>query len=436
MHLDIYDVHDPDNNDNIDSHVTNFDELIRGNGILPKHPPTEATAFTNMDADTDNGFEFLREEIFAQDGLYEEIIAIDRAEDNVEPKVKMLPPSRRVGYPPITPNACITNSVMSRLFDDLWKIVIEWIWPVIQKEYPFVTDDVMQQNLDANPSSPNHNNQSPASRQPSFIVNKPILGGRAVTHVGSMFDSQKSFEGILQISSMPMYARDSLDSAAIVDKRPGSSIVTRQRPMSRNFSNPRSMVKRNQQLPPLYSSDRTKEEESSMDALHVHVRKLVPHNTGESISPPPSSAMYQRNNALPPLHMEKSKTYYNRASSAIHVDNKDGRNNFYTNRANLHVERPSTTNEMRSDNLSIANLRRSSTPLGQNRSHLIGNKMFINGSGLQPSSDYPHLQPDILEDHEGSIEEGIQHNNHWPTSNLSNNNRIRRQRPRYLVDAK
>ncbi|ESO87117.1 hypothetical protein LOTGIDRAFT_229276 [Lottia gigantea] len=400
--------------------------LVEGRQILPKHPPTDATAIKDFDDDTHTGFEFLREEIFAQDGVYEEILAIDdeRIEDNVEPKLTVLPSRRRVGYPPITPNACITNSVMTRLFDTLWKDVLFWSWPVIQKNYPQFFDDVMQQTLDVNPSSPHQNNPSPANRQSSFTFNPrhSYLSQRANTHAGGSFDSQKSFDGILKISQIPINSRE--DGSGIV--RPGSSIHSRQRPTTTTYRVLSKFGGKGSRLPPLNASERNKEEETPIDALHV--RRLTLYTSGESISPPPTTTTYQRNGALPPLHVEKERKNYNRASSA--VDNKDGRN-YYNNRNYLPFDqRPSTTHAMRTDNLTL--FRRSSTPQNQNQ-FMGGRQLNITGKNLQPSGEYPHIQPDIVEDQEGSIEDGILQTNNWPQGNSSNNNPYRRRAHRHVI---
>ena len=41
-------------------------------------------------------------------------------EDNMEHKKQITPRRRRVGFPPITPNACVKDSVASGAFDSVW----------------------------------------------------------------------------------------------------------------------------------------------------------------------------------------------------------------------------------------------------------------------------------------------------------------------------
>lgn len=44
-------------------------------------------------------------------------------DENMEHKKQITPRRRRVGYPPVTPNACVKDSVSSEVFDSMWQEV-------------------------------------------------------------------------------------------------------------------------------------------------------------------------------------------------------------------------------------------------------------------------------------------------------------------------
>ncbi len=68
------------------------------------------------------------EEVFAEEGTYEELFAYDNREDEYafENKRLNLTKRRRRNLPPITPKAAVKDLVLNLLFDILWSDIIIW----------------------------------------------------------------------------------------------------------------------------------------------------------------------------------------------------------------------------------------------------------------------------------------------------------------------
>lgn len=84
-----------------------------------------------------NEHRHLEEEIFEQEGTYEELLAYDNQEEEylVEHNKRLnLTKRRRHGLPPITPKASMRDLVNNFLFDFMWSSLIDWSLALI-KEY-------------------------------------------------------------------------------------------------------------------------------------------------------------------------------------------------------------------------------------------------------------------------------------------------------------
>ena len=80
-------------------------------------------------------FSFLTEEIFQEDGTYEELLAYDNQEEEYlfeHNKRLNLSKRRRHGLPPITPKASMKDLVTNFLFDHMWSELINWSSDIIQ----------------------------------------------------------------------------------------------------------------------------------------------------------------------------------------------------------------------------------------------------------------------------------------------------------------
>ncbi|KAK7507201.1 hypothetical protein BaRGS_00001136 [Batillaria attramentaria] len=390
---------------------------LSGRKVKASKAPAELTGLTlnrePTSSTTISEYDFLHEEVFAQDGVYEDIIAVDYKniyEDNMEHKKQITPRRRRVGYPPITPNACVKDSVSSGAFDSMWHEIMSWMRSLLKRYAAEVVDSKKTDEVDyayGHARAP-----SPPFRAPSFVSQRPL------SKQGTLTDANMSFDGVLNVSRMALRERNAMSS-----EQPDSPILMNPSLLQQKPNRPatvhpqtRHLKNWNRRLEPLaepakhLNMDESKNRQSPHDLLHVRPLRLA--------SPPTPLGRH-----LPPLESSPAQSNRRgnyRVSSAI--DNKEGRS-IGRERSNNPVEasRPSTTQAFRSDAQSpyggIGN-RRSSTPLGQSvpgrssQMYLMqGNRSLgVTGSGIHPSQDaHQHMPSNILEDHEGPLED-IRHN--------------------------
>ena len=89
-------------------------------------------------------YSFLEEEIFEQDGTYEELLAYDNQEEEYlfeHNKRLNLSKRRRHGLPPITPKSSMKDLVTNMLFDYMWGELINWSSQLIQTYAKTISDD-------------------------------------------------------------------------------------------------------------------------------------------------------------------------------------------------------------------------------------------------------------------------------------------------------
>ncbi|XP_070185605.1 protein FAM149B1-like isoform X2 [Littorina saxatilis] len=403
---------------------------LSGRKVKATRAPPESTKLSSRDRHHDNShisseYDFLHEEVFAQDGVYEDIIAVDYKniyEDNMEHKKQITPRRRRVGYPPITPNACVKDSVLSAAFDTMWFEIMSWMRLLMKK---YAAEVEAKKELGALDHSLIH----APPRTSSFIYEQAR--------------SSNPINDILKVSTMPLVNRtnpfgpgppDVPDSMVLMNP-PGLWRTNLSRPPTVNQLRWRPGQGRS--LDPLH--ERSKVQNSDESRSHqpnpqnaLRVKQIMPTGvpTHHRLSSPPNPMAGR----LPPLEPSAILTsshckFGNRASSAI--DNKEGRNLAGREKSNNAVEfsRPSTTQAFNRQPEPSYNMnRRSSTPLGQNRgvTYLNGQSvgLGIMGSGLHPSAEHPS---NILED-EVAPKEDIRHNQWIPSTPSYNNMYFRRQK--------
>ncbi|XP_052768509.1 protein FAM149B1-like isoform X2 [Mya arenaria] len=419
---------------------------ISGRSVRAKMPPPEARSRNASTPSTQSEFSFLEEEIYEQEGEYEEIIAIDYKdiyEEHSDHKKQLTPRRRRVAYPPVTPNACFKDSVASSAFDCMWHEIISWIRPLLKKYSITIFDNKPQhQSMKAiSDILRNESTPGPPSRENSYLKNVP-LGSRAHT----MIEAQQLVD-LLHISPkipIPREASNLGDMAdthqGIPSTRPVSSLpigMNRRPPTTRGYG-PRN-VKNNVKLAPI-QHDRDRSKTPSVDedqSLPLRVRKI---DIGQTASP----TYNPRNGALPPigtpgpLELEQNsrlqkKLVSSRASSAV---DKDLRVVYRDRLFGAPDTRPSTTHAFRSETPVGLN-RRASTPfnssafnnppLSRNSYGAGGMHLDIRGSGLQPSHDLGQLGNIPQEEDTEGMEEPV-HQNQWTPSTPSHNNPYRRSR--------
>ncbi|XP_076075186.1 protein FAM149B1-like isoform X2 [Mytilus galloprovincialis] len=391
---------------------------LTGRSIEAKSVPIEARSVLSgrEDSSLTSEFTHLEEEIIEQEGYYEEVIAIDYKDiydESSEQKKQLTPRRHRVGYPPITPNACVKDSVLSSVFDSVWQEIIAWTRNLSKKYSVLVLEESKPLTIPMQPSSPqNRHEHSMLSREPSF--SQAMYRQRSYTAAGAL-----NLDNVLLISSKkismrePSNLQDYAETPVPGTTRPASSFPTSatvRRPHS-NTKFVRPAAQKPTRLAPIQS-----------DATKSYTEERVGPNGALQVI----KIAHARNGALPPLNTEvepsKGQRGNSRASSAVVKDSLAS----HRERLGMMTDaRPSTTHAMRSDTpQGNFNSRRASTPFGPvlnaipSRSAIGGGGMVLVGSGLQPSSEHP-LPSEILEDQE-SIED-VPYNK-WTPSPPSHHN--------------
>ncbi|XP_076459775.1 protein FAM149B1-like isoform X2 [Babylonia areolata] len=353
-------------------------------------------------------YSFLHEEIFAQDGIYEDIIAVDYkdiSEENLEHHKKKISLHRRhVGYPPITPNACVKDSILSGAFDGLWSEVMSWLRTLLRR---------CSVELEAD-------KKSSLCLDHVLAPQRPV---RASSFVLTPRDAPDGMPSFLHVSKMALRDRNShsmssveMGESAILGESSHAAFMPMQQIMATRPStmhHPRRRLSHNQHLDPLREPSKILSTEegrtpqpSPQNALRV--KQIVPSSSHRLSSPPTSMP-----GRLPPLEsssgLPSHRKFGHRASSAI--DNKEGRKQGgrERNSSSTEVSRPSTTQAFRSDTPFGAH-----NPLVQSiparQVYVMGGNsggLNVLGNGLYPSADPVSSS---LEDHEGP---SVDRHNQW-----------------------
>jgi hypothetical protein len=116
----------------------NYQGLYLNGSCLPVNTLGEKELNQNHDK-----YSFLEEEIFAEEGVYEELLAYDNQEEEYlfeHNKRLNLSKRRRHGLPPITPKAAMKDLVLNFLFDHMWSEMIDWSMDLIKVYAKTVAD--------------------------------------------------------------------------------------------------------------------------------------------------------------------------------------------------------------------------------------------------------------------------------------------------------
>lgn len=282
---------------------------LSGKRVQARKPPVEARSNRQGSDAPFTEFTHLEEEIFEQEGDYEEIIAIeykDVYDESSNDKKQLTPRRRRVGYPPITPNASIKDSVISSAFDAIWQEIVSWMQPLTRKYTMMVLDErkpirvpILDQIRADHPL--------PSSREPSFsFLNNKIQ--RSNTTIGV---TGPRLENVLHISTKKLQSREATsltDSDPIINTaRPASSanpsLKMSNRPISVKLTQQRSTRSGLIRLAPIDNRSKTPnvEDEKPGPSGALKVTRITPHS--ERLSSPPTH--HQRNGTLPPLGSER-----------------------------------------------------------------------------------------------------------------------------------
>ncbi|NXK23847.1 F149A protein, partial [Arenaria interpres] len=123
--------------------TSNIKELcISGSKLIPTAPPIHKSldlSSTRISASDSCLYSFLKEEIYDVDGKIEEYLAFDNKELDDESweqkKMRLTEKRSKRGIPPVSPNACIKDAVVSEVFDCIWSNVIGILEELIKKNW-------------------------------------------------------------------------------------------------------------------------------------------------------------------------------------------------------------------------------------------------------------------------------------------------------------
>ncbi|XP_020657858.3 protein FAM149A isoform X2 [Pogona vitticeps] len=122
--------------------TSNMKELcISGSKLVPATFPLHkafSSELPGISLSESSIYSFLEEEIYDAEGKIEEYLAFDKEldDESLEQKSSYLAQKRiKHGIPPVSPNACIRDTVAAEVFDHVWKNVIRVLEELIRKHW-------------------------------------------------------------------------------------------------------------------------------------------------------------------------------------------------------------------------------------------------------------------------------------------------------------
>ncbi|XP_054846482.1 protein FAM149A [Eublepharis macularius] len=115
---------------------------ISGSKLIPAASPAHKAFHSDIPGipvAESSVYSFLEEEIYDAEGKIEEYLAFDNKElddESLEQKKSQLIQKRtKNGIPPVSPNACIKETVTAEIFDQVWKSIIKVLEELIRKNW-------------------------------------------------------------------------------------------------------------------------------------------------------------------------------------------------------------------------------------------------------------------------------------------------------------
>ncbi|KAG8453721.1 hypothetical protein GDO86_000374 [Hymenochirus boettgeri] len=394
---------------------------ISGLKLVPSASPLNKTQEYSVSGNLPglSSYSFLEEEIYDMDGTVEEYLAYDSREhddEGLDQKKGHLQTKRnKRGIPPVSPNACIKDTVAAEVFDDVWRKAVEYLQDLILMTWEETAEEGKQ--AEKLQSIGNKYLQIPVPRLISEPASVPPSRGSEARSSFSpyLFPSQSNrnfysdLNGVMTIQAKPLQHRHSgpvektqneqEDKSFNLAPRILNSARNRLGRLSDNsvLSSSRIMQTSSRKLPtqrrlPSISLDPLRAKTPNVYSDEV-LRGTKLHTGLERLSSPSIQANRHK---LPPINSEsveqhlsipvsrhsanKPRLPHSRVSSA--VPDSTGRRPPREKIAPVEqVSRPNTTHTFRSDLLH----RRSFTPMDFTN-HMWTGQAFLTSSQFQPKS--------------------------------------------------
>ncbi|CAH2300348.1 Hypothetical predicted protein [Pelobates cultripes] len=193
---------------------------ISGSKLSPTVSPLQKEAtYSGSSLTSDSSvYSFLEEEIYDVDGSIEEYLAYDSREHDDEgldqKKAQLHRKRNKRGIPPVSPNACIKDTVGAEVFDDVWRNIVKSLQELILRSWETASEDIKQ--VEKIQSAGIKYLQIPVPRIISDVSSVPPSRGSDVRRMsfGSyLFTSQASrnfhsdLNGVMTIQAKPLQHR-------------------------------------------------------------------------------------------------------------------------------------------------------------------------------------------------------------------------------------
>eukprot|EP00079_Xenopus_tropicalis_P020320 XP_012811109.1 PREDICTED: protein FAM149A isoform X2 [Xenopus tropicalis] len=165
-----------------------------------------------------SSYSFLKEEIYGMDGTVEEYLAFDSRENDDEgldqKKVNLHRKRNKRGIPPVSPNACMKDTVAAEVFDDAWRKAVDSLQELIERFWEEALEELKQ--TEKRQSNDNKYLPIPVPRIISESASVPPSRGseaRSLSFSSYLFPSQANrnlyndLNGVMTIQAKPLQHR-------------------------------------------------------------------------------------------------------------------------------------------------------------------------------------------------------------------------------------